>query len=431
MIFHSTRNTSENCHFSAAIQQGLATDGGLFVPNEWPHIYAQHDWNQLTNYAHFAQVLLQPFLSGDPLATELSNICQRALNFPIPLNTLDTNTHVLELFHGPTLSFTDVGARFLAHGLSHIATQRTQPMTILVATSGDTGSAVAAAFHQQPNIRVVVLFPHGKISTRQQQQITCWGDNILPIAIDGTFDDCQRLVKTAFADNHWQAMIDLNTANSINLGRLLPQMSYYSYTSVQWQKQQQQALNLIIPSGNVGNATAAYWAKFLGFPIGEIILATNANATIPDCLKTGIYTPRASVETLANAMDVGNPSNFERLQYAREQPSTKSQTPLTAYSVTDAQIRAAIQDCYQRYKTIICPHTATAYYIRHHHADNRPWTLVATAHPSKFETIIEPLLDNKVRVPTHLQQLLDRSTSWQSCPATLDTVADCYRQFFG
>ncbi len=426
MKYCSTRNPSVTYTLSQALQQGLAHDSGLIVPQAWPNVSHLHQATDL-GYPQFAAQLLTPFFDDDQLASSLPAICQYALNFSVPIKTLNDHAYILELFHGPTLSFKDVGARFLANCLARLTDDK--PITVMVATSGDTGSAVAAAFHTQPNIRVVILFPEGKISTRQQQQITCWGDNVLAIAIDGTFDDCQKLVKSAFADPDWQQMTQLNTANSINIGRLLPQMTYYAYSSIQFHKQHDGPAHFIVPSGNVGNVTAAYWAKQLGFPIGDIILATNANTTIPDFLKSGDYQPRKSIETLANAMDVGNPSNFERLRqlFGSDQ---QLQQYLQAYSVSDSQIEAAILDCHQQYGVILCPHTATAYHVYKNFADKKPWILVATAHPSKFETIIEPLLKFEMAVPEHLQNLLDKKQHLYKSGTELSAISTRYRQYF-
>lgn len=426
MIYHSTRNPDLTYSLLQALQQGLAQDGGLIVPQTWPDASSLYQATGLT-YQQFAEKLLNPFFKGDPLEQYLPAICQRALNFTIPTIKLDNNSYILELFHGPTLSFKDVGARFLANCLTALIDDK--PITVMVATSGDTGSAVAAAFHHKPNIRVVVLFPKGKISERQQKQITCWGENILAISVDGIFDDCQKLVKSAFSDPTWQQITQLNTANSINIGRLLPQMTYYAYSSSQFHQAHGHAANFIVPSGNVGNVTAAYWAKQLGFPIGNVMLATNANTTIPDFLQTGHYQPRKSIETLANAMDVGNPSNFERLRQLFESDQ-QLQQQLHAYSVTDSQIKTAIVDCYQRYNVTLCPHTATAYYVRQKFADQSPWIMVATAHPSKFETIIEPLLKIRTTVPSALQTLLDKPQRFFESRPQLSEISALYRQYF-
>lgn len=405
MFFISTLGQTEPKTISEAIRCGLAADGGLFVPETFPQ-FSLDDFQANLTYPLFAEKLLAPFFQDDPLEKRVASFCQEAFTFPLPLKTLRPNTHILELFHGPTLSFKDFGARFLAETLNFLSEDK--KTTVMVATSGDTGSAVAAACYLKPNLQVLVLYPEGKISVRQEQQITCWGKNVLALAVKGTFDDCQQLVKRAFLDRSWQAPLHLNSANSINIGRLLPQLCYYAYTSMHFYRQHQKAPGFIIPTGNLGNATACYWAKAMGFPIREVVLATNANITIPDFLKTGEFSPRKSIMTLANAMDVGNPSNFERLRALYPSLEVFRQH-VSAYSATDDDIRNTIQQMYKKYQYLVCPHTATACFAREQ-LEELPWIVVATANPCKFDDIIEPLLHVKVPIAPQLQTLLDRPT---------------------
>jgi threonine synthase len=402
MFFYSTRNRNLHQTLSQAMLQGLAPDGGLFVPQEFPQInYTQLNPN--LTYAQFAAIILAAYFYKDKLEPNLSPLCNSAFNFPLPLKQLNHNTYVLELFHGPTLSFKDFGARFLAECMRYL--EQKQKTTILVATSGDTGSAVASAFHHKPKIEVAILFPYGQISPRQQQQISCWDDNILALAVNGSFDDCQQLVKQAFNANNYK--INLSSANSINIARLLPQLTYYAYTSWNFYLQHKQAVGFIIPSGNVGNATAAFWAKSMGFPIREIVLATNQNQVISDYLKNGVYAPRPSIPTLANAMDVGNPNNFERLRHLYHNDYLKLKTAVRAFSVSDRQIRETIDNTKQAFNYIVCPHTATACFIRQQ-LDQQPWVIVATADPCKFDTIIEPIIKQTLPIAPQLQQLLNQ-----------------------
>jgi threonine synthase len=418
MKFYSTRDINNQKSVSQAILQGLAEDGGLFVPQYFPQI----DFSQLNpnlSYASFASKILAPYFVGDQLANQLEEICQAALNLPLPLQQLNANTHVLELFHGPTLSFKDVGARFLAECMSRLATSKT---TIMVATSGDTGSAVASAFYQQNNLNVIVMFPKGQISARQQQQITCWGDNVTAVAVRGSFDDCQRIVKQAFSDNWWTTHSHLSSANSINIARLLPQLTYYAYISWQYYLQYKTKVNFIIPTGNVGNSTAAVWAKQMGFPIDRIALATNANRTLVDYFTDGEFKPRPSLATIANAMDVGNPSNFERLihLYQSWENFTKN---IPVFSSDDTQIRQAIKQVHQQFNYIICPHTATAYIARQQLAnDDNSWIIVATAAPCKFETILEPILGETLTIMPQLAQLLERPSQFYEIEANLQSL---------
>lgn len=419
MRYLSTRG-SDLIIFEQAIQQGLAADGGLYVPENFPLIKLNEQ-----PYAQLATTLLNPFVKGSKLENEMSNICDQAFNFPVPLTSLNKNTQLLELFHGPTLAFKDFGARFLAECMNRLATQKT---TLMIATSGDTGSAVASAFHGKENIQVVILYPMGKISQRQAHQITCWGDNILPLAVQGTFDDCQALVKAAFSNEKWQAYTHLSTANSINIGRLLPQMAYYAYSSLQYLQQYGTGARFIVPSGNLGNVTAAFWAKQIGCPIAKIVVATNANSIVPDYIRTGEYQPKRSIETLANAMDVGNPSNFERLNYLFK-THEKFAENMPAFAVNDQQITDTIQDIYKKYNKIICPHTATACYVRNQLSD-KPWIVVATAHASKFEETIEPMLNIKIPVPPSLQLLLNKPSHFISVVADENIIFNTVKNYF-
>lgn len=405
MHFISTRDDTNRKSLSIAMQCGLADDGGLFVPEYFPKIDLKDFKSDLT-YTQFSQRLLHEYFLEDVLDEKLVELCRNAFNFPVPLKQLDDNTFILELYHGPTLSFKDFGTRFLAECLNLISDK--YQTTVMVATSGDTGSAVASAFYLKSNINVIILYPKGLISERQQHQITCWNENIIALAVHGTFDQCQQLVKDAFQDSYWQKHKHLSSANSINIGRLLPQIIYYAYSSMQFYHQHHIAPGFIVPTGNLGNATAAYWAKTMGFPIREIVLATNANKVIPDYLNTGQYQPRTSIATLANAMDVGNPSNFERLQHLFN-TFDSFKNNVKAVSATDDDIRKTIKSVYEQYQIIICPHTATAFFAKQK-LSNQPWIVVATADPSKFDDIIEPIIQTKVPLASQLQELLDKPT---------------------
>lgn len=406
MYYISTRHPDLRATLSEAICQGMAEDGGLFVPERMPNVQL-NDFVDGLDYPVFAEKVLHEFFLGDRLQQHLSSICHNAFSFPVPLQPLNPTTYLLELFHGPTLSFKDVGARFLAECLDVIASS--QKITILVATSGDTGSAVASAFFGKKNVNVIILFPKGQITKRQEQQITCWGQNILSCAVQGTFDDCQRLVKEAFQDVELKKQVVLSSANSINIGRLLPQITYYAHSSLAFYRQHHTVPGYIVPTGNLGNATAAYFAKLMGFPIREIVLATNANRVIPDFLQTGDYQPRPSIATLANAMDVGHPSNFERINYLFK-PFLTLKHNVIAFSVSDEEIRHTIQATYQDQHIIICPHTATGVFVRQK-LSNEPWIVAATADPSKFDSVIEPLIQMTIPTPRQLEALLAKPTS--------------------
>ena len=425
MLFVSTRDAQHRVGFSDALARGLASGGGLYVPLEWPGA-AVAAVKPDDTLAQQAAGFLAPFASGDPLAPEIPAIAAEAFNFPAPLVPLDGDRlGVLELFHGPTAAFKDFGARFLAASLSRLRRGATRPLTILVATSGDTGGAVAAAFHRQPGIEVVVLFPKGQVSPTQQQQLTCWGDNVRSLAVRGSFDDCQRLVKQAFVEPSLATQWDLSSANSINLGRLLPQAVYYAATSVALQARTGAPASFVIPSGNLGNATACVWARRLGAPIKEIVLAHNANRTVPDYLSEGVLRIRASVATLASAMDVGNPSNLERLT-ALYPDAAALRLAVSAVSIEDGAIRARIRADHERYGALWCPHTATAAEAWAQLATARRksgnWVLVATAHPAKFREIVEPLVGRPVPVPAALERLFRRPSQYNEIDATLASL---------
>ncbi|MDH3978293.1 MAG: threonine synthase, partial [Gammaproteobacteria bacterium] len=320
MKFISTR-THQQVRLEQAIMSGTAPDGGLYVPETLPTFSIEDfDGADAGSLAEIAAVFLAPFFAGSSLEGDLQSICNDALNFPVPVHQLEGEEHdlaVLEIFHGPTAAFKDVGARFLASTMVAIIDKgefAKPPVTVMVATSGDTGGAVAAAYHRKPGTKVIVLFPDGRVSPRQQHQLTCWGDNVVSLSVRGEFDDCQRLVKAAFADEMLNQQHNLVSANSINVGRLLPQAAYYAKASLEHYRKTGQHSNFIIPTGNLGNGFACVWAKRMGLPIDRIIFATNENTTVPDFLRSGDYEPRPSKATLASAMDVGDPSNMERLR---------------------------------------------------------------------------------------------------------------------
>ena len=407
----SSRGGVPSVTLSAAIRQGLAPDGGLYVPTRLPEVEVAAV-ARAARLPDIAQSALDGFFQGDRLAPQLADIASAAFDFPTPTTAVEKcpdPLFVLELFHGPTAAFKDFGARFLAETLERAQAPSEPPMTMLVATSGDTGGAVAAAFHGRPWVQVVILYPKGLVSDRQEQQLTCWGENVRALRVAGTFDDCQRLVKEAFVDAGLRARHHFSSANSINIGRLLPQMVYYAASSLDVQRRTGKSPSYVIPAGNLGNAFAAMWARAVGFPVGRIVLAHNANRTVPDFLRDGEWRPRPSIQTLASAMDVGNPSNMERVRALYPTFATVSEH-LSAESVDDATIRRRIGEDFMRFGREWCPHTATAaeVYQRlsdHERRDN-PWILVATAHPAKFNDIVEPIIGKTVDVPPALARLL-------------------------
>lgn len=418
MYYYSTRDKNRDIKLTAsqAILKGLAADGGLFVPSQLPTLSKSVSLE--LDYPTFAYETLKPFFEGDELLDELLDICKGAFNFPVELRELK-DTSVLELFHGPTSAFKDFGARFLSFSMEKLLVKKSEKLCILVATSGDTGGAVASAFHKRQNLSVKVLFPKGRVAERQRRQLTCWDDNISSYEVRGSFDDCQRMVKSAFVDPELK---NLSSANSINLGRLLPQMVYYVYASMLYQKRCGKKPVIIVPSGNVGNCTGAFWAKAIGAPIERIVLAVNANTTIPEYLSSGEYHPRDSVKTLANAMDVGAPSNMERL-FNLFDSYEKMKENVTAYSVSDEEIKKTIKDEYAKEGYVLCPHTACAERVRLDYFNSEPTIIVSTAHPAKFETVVEPLINKTVEMPPALAKLVNM-------PSTFTEIGTDYKELF-
>ena len=405
MRYHSTRDAALSATLSAAIERGLAPDGGLYVPEEFPAFRAE-DFAGAGSLAEVAARLLVPFFAGDALAPALEEICREAFDFPVPLKELRGKTAVLELFHGPTAAFKDVGARFLAGCLSRIAASDARPLTLLVATSGDTGGAVAAAFHGRPGVEVAVLFPAGMVSPRQEKQLTSWGGNVRAFAVRGDFDACQRLVKAAMADPALRERRRLSSANSINVGRLLPQMAYYAWASLEYRARHGADPGFVIPSGNLGNAAAALWARRCGLPVREVVLATNANPAVTAFFGGAAWTPHPTLSTLASAMDVGSASNMERVLHLFDGEDA-TRRALRAFRVDDDEIRRVIREGAAAWGEVWDPHTATAIAVREQ-LDTPDWIVVSTAHPAKFEAVVEPLIGREVPVPPELARLLDR-----------------------
>lgn len=411
MKYRSTRDLSRQVALSQAIRDGLAPDRGLYVPSAMPRVdpaeFAGHE-----TLASVAAPLLRPFFAGDPLSEQLGEIIDEAFNFPAPIvEDGPGRPPVLELFHGPTAAFKDLGARFLAACLARLPNPDPRPLTILVATSGDTGGAVAAAFHRRPGFRVVLLFPKGGVSALQERQLCCWDDNVQSFAVRGRFDDCQRLAKQAMADPELGKALALSSANSINVGRLLPQMVSFAAASLRMRAGQERAAGFVVPSGNLGHAVACAWTREAGLPIGGILLAHNANRTVPDYFDDGRWRPRPSVATIANAMDVGDPSNMERLRDLYPDHD-RLVNRFSAVAIDDDAIRARIRAEAQADGRAFCPHTAVAAEAWQRMPDAQrascAWAIVATAHPAKFPEIVEPLIGRRLEAPPSLARLLDR-----------------------
>jgi threonine synthase len=408
MRFTSARGQAPPANLSEALRNGAAPDGGLYMPEEIPaaDLAALDPEKPL---ADFAAELLKPFFAGDALEPELAAICADAFDFPMPLVAPDPtkpNLHALELFHGPTGAFKDFGARFLMGCFDRIA-GADGPLTVLAATSGDTGGAVGCAAEGRPSVRAVILFPKGRISPFQERQLTCWGGNVEAIEVDGDFDECQRLVKAAFADASLTADHRLTSANSINFGRLLAQLAYAAHAALRLSSSTGAEPGFVVPTGNLGHGFAVLLARAMGLPIGPVVLATNANRTLSDWHVSGRFEPRPSVPTLANAMDVGNPSNFERLAAL---PPEHSEVRVEL--VSDAEIETRIRNEYEASGYVWCPHSATAVEAWSRLSDaarsERPWIAAATAHPFKFAEIVEPLIGRTIDPSPALAATLNR-----------------------
>ena len=408
MKFVSTRGQAPAVDIDAALVAGLAPDGGLYVPDTIPAADLARPRDSL---ADTALASLAPWFTGSRIQSQLPGLCADAFAWPAPLRALaGDGDHLLELFHGPTAAFKDYAARFLAGALSALRTPHAADSTILVATSGDTGAAVASAFHRRPGFAVVILYPEGRVSPRQAHGLECWGDNVRAFRIDGSFDDCQRLAKAALSDADLRARRPLTTANSISLGRLLPQAGYYAHAAAHHHAAHARPLNVIVPTGNLGNACAAFIARAMGAPLGEIRMACNANDTLPRFFGGADYLPQPTRATLANAMDVGAPSNFERLRHWHGD-DVALRGAFVARSVDDADIRATIRVAEARHGIVPCPHTAAGLHLLETlraDGDRRDWAVVATAHPAKFDAIVEPLVAHAVPVPSALAACLAR-----------------------
>lgn len=433
MRFASTAGRASVDTISEAMLAGAAPDGGLFMPEALPR-FEIRDFDGVSDLPNVALVLLAPFFQGDRLEAELPAICAAAFGFPAPVTRKEgrPDLWVLDLTRGPTAAFKDFGARFLTEAIDRLG-DPAHPYTILVATSGDTGGAVGQAFQHARAARAAILFPKGRVSPFQQRQLSCWGDNVATFEVEGDFDVCQALVKAAFRDREMSAEFNLSSANSINLGRLLPQMAYYASSSLEVLRETGSYANYIIPSGNMGNGVACLFARAMGLPIGEVVLAVNANRTLADYFDTGEYAPRASVATIANAMDVGDPSNFTRFAALVELTGESAGADVSAISIDDDTIRARLRADYGEHGAIWCPHTATAAeaFSRLPDAERgKPWVVVGTADPAKFAEVVEPEIGRTVDLPPSLARVMEMKCRTFPLTPTLDGLRDGLRKAF-
>ena len=405
MRYYSTQKQSPTVSLKEAVVKGLAPDRGLYMPETIgqlpPSFYKEITGMNLTT---IAQTVARKFFGEDIPQEELDGIVADTLNFTIPLRQVEENVWVLELFHGPTFAFKDVGARFMARMLSHFVKMEQEEVKVLVATSGDTGSAVANGFLGVEGIHVFVLYPSGKVSDIQEAQFTTLGKNITALEIDGTFDDCQALVKNAFMDEELNSQLRLTSANSINVARFLPQSFYYFHAWAQLMRHNPAAKAVIsVPSGNLGNLTAGLFAKRMGLPVERFIAANNRNDVFREYLLTGNYTPRSSVQTIANAMDVGAPSNFDRILDLYGHDHRTITGDITAYRYSDEEICNTIRVTQQQTGYLLDPHGACGYLaLKEGLQPGESGIFLATAHPAKFKETVEECTGKPVTIPEDL-----------------------------
>ena len=415
MKYFSLNNKNNKASFNEAVIQGIAPDKGLYFPESITPL----DPNFIRNIEYFskeeiAYETIKQFIGDAISEAALKKIIADTLNFDFPLVGLDENVNVLELFHGPTLAFKDVGARFMSRCLGYFSTDNSKNTTVLVATSGDTGSAVANGFYNTPNVSVVILYPKNKVSHIQELQLTTLGNNITALAVDGVFDDCQAMVKSAFLDeelNH----IQLTSANSINVARWLPQMWYYFFAYKQLINKNKDIV-VSVPSGNFGNICAGLMAKKLGLPIAHFIASTNENDVVPKFFETGEYKAQASKKTISNAMDVGDPSNFIRIQQLFGQEASELKAVLSSYSFNDDQTKDTIKVIQDKYNYTLDPHGAVGYMGLKKYLSEHPSSFgicLETAHPIKFLDVVEPVIGKKIDLPESVKDILGKTPNYE------------------
>ncbi len=408
MKYYSLNKQSQVVDFATASVLGQAPDKGLYFPETIPQV-SKLLLNNIEDYSNeaIACEVIAPYIGDTIPKAELERIVNETVNFEIPLVKITDDIFSLELFHGPTLAFKDIGARFMSRCLSYFATHSPslrdskEKITVLVATSGDTGGAVANGFYNVEGVEVVILYPSGKVSSVQEKQLTTLGNNIHALEVDGTFDECQQMVKTIFTDVELNKKIKLTSANSINVARWLPQQFYYFYLWKQWQDKENPPV-VTVPSGNFGNICAGLLAQHSGLPIQGFIAACNVNDTVPEFLRSGNYQPKKAVATISNAMDVGDPSNFVRIMEIFQQQLNGLRNTLTGYTITDEETKATLKSVYQNYNYLLDTHGAVAYNALEQHLSqnkNSKGVILETAHPVKFYDVIEPVINEVVPVP--------------------------------
>lgn len=427
MKYHSTNNASHQVDLKEAILRSLPPDNGLYMPNTLPTL-PEDFWKKYRNmsFQEIGFAVASAFFGEDIAAEDLRKIVNGTLEFDAPLVALSPDDHILELFHGPTLAFKDFGARFMARLMAHLTKNEDRMLTVLVATSGDTGGAVASAFHNVPGTRVVILYPKGKVSGLQEKQLTALGGNITALEIDGSFDDCQALVKQAFLDRELSERMNLTSANSINLSRLVPQSFYYIHSARQLPEGVKPVF--VVPSGNFGNLTAGLIAKQLGLPVEHFIAATNRNDVVPAYLEKGEYLPRPSIATISNAMDVGAPSNFVRMQALFGNSWDMMKSNISGMRFSDDETRVAIREVESKFGYQIDPHGAVGWLAARQYRKEHPGSVtitLETAHPAKFPDVMNAELGkDSVEIPARLAILANQPKVATSLPKDWQTFRE-------
>ena len=425
MKFYSTKNKSLIKSFREATLIGLPSDNGLFMPEYIPdHTKLVKGIKDLSIH-DISYLIAESFMNEDLSNGNIEDIINDAITFSAPVVDLRKNKYILELFHGPTLAFKDFGACFMGRTMEKFVANSDKQLNILVATSGDTGSAVANGFYEVEGINVIILYPSGKISSIQEKQIATLDKNIYSLEVEGTFDDCQKLVKKAFLDENIKSSILLSSANSINISRLIPQTFYYFYAYSQININQDVIFS--VPSGNFGNLTAGIFSKYMGLPIKKFIASTNSNDVVPKFIKTGNYYPKSSVETISNAMDVGNPSNLQRILDLYEDVY-RIRKDICSWSFSDNETKEEIINLYKNYKYLLDPHSAVGLlglkkYLKSVSEDNIG-IFLGTAHPSKFSDIIKPIINEDIKIPSRLKKMIDKDKRSIKIKNSFDEFSD-------
>jgi threonine synthase len=412
MKYYSLNRLSPVVDFKQATIKGQAPDKGLYFPEKIPHISPAF-FKSIENISdhEIGMHVMRPYVEGAIPENELERIISETINFPLPVIKVTENIYSLELFHGPTLAFKDVGARFMSRCLGYFSKDNSEKVTVLVATSGDTGGAVANGFYEVDGVEVVILYPSGKVSSVQEKQLTTLGKNIRALEVDGSFDDCQKLVKQAFADPELNKKLFLTSANSINVARWLPQQLYYFLAWKQWKQIDRSAPVISVPSGNFGNICAGLLAYVSGLPVAHFIAACNANRVVPDFLQTEKYVPAKAIATISNAMDVGDPSNFVRILELFGNEFLKIKDVLSSYTISDDETRATLKELYQSQGYLADPHGAVGYLALHKYFtqnQGKKGMFLETAHPIKFYDIVELLIPSKIPVPSEIKDTLKK-----------------------